>query len=81
MKSLEYKNLLLKNVRKANNDVSSIQDKLEDSITILELKYENGHIEDDKFKQDVTSILIQSTEDKIKRLSTLVGKLNEMDSL
>ena len=81
MKALEYKNLLLKNVRKANSDVSMIKDKLEDSITILELKYENGHIEDDKFKQDVKSVFIQSVENKIKRLSTLVGKLNEMDSL
>lgn len=78
MKALEYKNLLLKNVRKANSDVSMIQDKLEDSITILELKYENEHIEDDKFKSDVTNTFIQSTEDKIKRLSILVGKLKEM---
>lgn len=81
MKGLEYKNLLLKNVRKANNDVSMIQDKLETSITMLELKLEGGYIEDDKFKQDVTSVLIQSTEDKIKRLSVLLGKLKEMESV
>lgn len=79
MKALEYKNLLLKNVRKANNYVSSIQDSLETSITVLELKYENGHIEEDKFKEGVTSVSIQSTEDKIKRLITLVSKLKEME--
>lgn len=81
MKALEHKNLLLKNVRKANNDVSSIQDNLETSITMLELKLEGGYIEDDKFKEDVTSVSIQSTEDKIKRLTVLLGKLKEMESI